>query len=288
MFCALSPHCLLALPLALSLSLSAFFLRPSLLHTRARVSCVVLSCSIMCACDCKSFTGSSRMARLVVDTRERALMRQLDAKDVSYRALNLPVGDCICHYEEGGCAWVMERKRADDLAASIQDGRWREQTSRMFGTGHRVIFCIEGDLRGIDAMYSPMLGAIINANLRDSICIRTMDVDETACLVLHLVTKMQKCAPPFGSATGGLRPPQSKRQRASEAENVFARQLMCVPSVSEKIAVAIVDHFGHVEELQKALRDTRTFPRVPISDKSFLGKARISKLAKVFVKSEAV
>ena len=69
---------------------------------------------------------------------------------------------------------------------------------------------------------------------------------------------------------------------------MFARQLMCVPSVSERIAFAIVDHFGHLEELQKALRDTRTFPRLPISDKSFLGKARISKLAKAFVKSEAV
>ena len=63
---------------------------------------------------------------------------------------------------------------------------------------------------------------------------------------------------------------------------------MCVPSVSEGIAVCLVDHSGHVEELQRALRDVRSFPRVQINKKSFLGKARIAKLAKFFVKSGAV
>ena len=228
------------------------------------------------------------MARLTVDTRERALMHHLDANRVPYRALTLPVGDVLCAYEDGGRAWIMERKRADDFAASIKDGRWREQTSRLFATGHRVFFCIEGDLRGLDAMYDSMLTAIINANLRTSVCLRSFDVQETAFIACHLMRKFQRCTPPAVVPTGGLRPPQSKRQRASEADNVFARQLMCVPSVSEGIAVCLVDHFGHVEELQRALRDVRSFPRVQISKKSFLGKARIAKLAKFFVKSGAV
>ena len=62
------------------------------------------------------------MARLAVDTRERASMKHLDAKRVPYRAVTLPVGDVLCTYDEGGCAWIMERKRADDFAASIVDG----------------------------------------------------------------------------------------------------------------------------------------------------------------------
>jgi ERCC4-type nuclease len=182
----------------------------------------------------------------------------------------------------------MERKRADDFAASIVDGRWREQTSRLFSTGYRVFFVIEGDLRWLDGMYEPMIGAIVNASLRSSCCFRSMDVAETACLVLHLEKKLQKCPPPVVSVTG-LRPPQSKRQRASEADNVFARQLMCVPSVSERIAVALVAQFGDLETLQDALRDdTRNFPRVQIGEKTFLGRARIAKLAKHFLRSGAV
>ena len=137
-------------------------------------------------------------------------------------------------------------------------------------------------------MYEPMLGAMVNASLRSSCCFRSMDIEETACLVLHLAKKLQTF-PQLVVSAGGLRPPhQSKRQRVSEADNVFARQLMCVPSVSERIAVRLVDHFGNLEALQDALRDAQTFPKVQIGDKTFLGKARIAKLAKHLLRSEAV
>ena len=179
-----------------------------------------------------------------------------------------------------------ERKRADDFAASIKDGRWREQTSRLFATGHRVFFVIEGDLRYLDNMYEALIGAIVNANLRGSCCLRTMDVEETACFVLHLARKLQ--THPTHSVAAGLRPPQSKRQRAGEADSVLVRQLMCVPSVSERIAESLVAHFGDLEELQKALREARTFPRVEIGAKRFLGKARIAKLAKHLLTVAAV
>ena len=69
---------------------------------------------------------------------------------------------------------------------------------------------------------------------------------------------------------------------------MFARQLMCIPSVSERIAESLVAHFGDLEALQKALRDTRSFPRVEIGAKRFLGKARIAKLAKHLLTVAAV
>ena len=130
-----------------------------------------------------------------------------------------------------------------------------------------------------------MMGAMINSNLKGNArAFRTWDVEETAHLVLRLVQKMQECPAPAVLAAG-LRPPQSKRQRESEAESVFIRQLMCVPSVSERIAVTLVKHFGDVEALQDALRDTQTFPKVKIGEKTYLGKARIAKLAKHFLRS---
>ena len=61
------------------------------------------------------------MARLAVDIRERALMKHLDTHRVPYRAITLPVGDVLCTFEGCGSSWIMERKRADDFAASIQD-----------------------------------------------------------------------------------------------------------------------------------------------------------------------
>ena len=150
----------------------------------------------------------------------------------------------------------------------------------MFNTGLRVFFVIEGDLKWLDGMYDSMMGAMVNSNLRSSRCFRTWDLEETACLVSHLVKKLEKCPAPVVSATGLLPPHRSKRQRASDADNVFVRQLMCVPSISERIAVALLERFGgNLEALQEALRDAQTFPKVQIGEKRFLGKARISKLA---------
>ena len=113
---------------------------------------------------------------------------------------------------KGGCTFLLERNRADDFAASIKDGRWREKTARLFATGHRVFFVVEGgDLRWLGgSMYESMLGAIVNADLRSSICFRSSDTEETACLVLHLMKKLQKCSSLAGVSTGAIRALQSK------------------------------------------------------------------------------
>ncbi len=59
------------------------------------------------------------MTRLVVDARERSLIKVL-GKDIVVETLE--VGDILCEYENGA-PWIAERKTADDLAASIRDGR---------------------------------------------------------------------------------------------------------------------------------------------------------------------
>ena len=92
------------------------------------------------------------MAHLVVDHREVGLIRHLLATCTPHHVASLPAGDVLCTYHGGGCSWIMERKRADDFSASIQDGRWREQTSRLMATAHRVFFVIECDMRGLDNM----------------------------------------------------------------------------------------------------------------------------------------
>jgi ERCC4-type nuclease len=117
------------------------------------------------------------------------LIQHLVAKCTPHRVASLPVGDVLCTYDAGGCPWILERKRADDFANSIQDGRWREQTNRLMAAGHRVFFVIEGDMRGLDSIYGPMVSAIVNASLRGLCCFRTQDVSETAFFVVQLVKK---------------------------------------------------------------------------------------------------
>ena len=104
-------------------------------HTRLHVSSSLAPCVRVII---NTSQARAVMARLQVDRRERVLMQHLNAKRVSYQTVTLPVGDVLCTYDEGGCTFLLERKRADDYAASIADGRWREQTARLFATGHRV------------------------------------------------------------------------------------------------------------------------------------------------------
>ena len=208
---------------------------------------------------------------LSVDTRERLLIEVLNRYGTIHTVKTLTVGDIICEYDDGS-SWIAERKRADDLANGIKTGRWREQQSRMFAAGS-PIFIIEGDLRNTSLPYKSMLGALVNCELRDTAHVfRTWDVNETAYLIPHLVHKMQATrAIPSGFET-------SKRKRDADPTTVWMRQLMCIPTISEKIARKLLNEFGSLSRLQDALRSDE-FPSIRLDGRAYLGTARRAKLA---------
>ena len=74
--------------------------------------------------------------------------------------------------------------------------------------------------------------------------------------------------------------PKLISKREKNADCVFVRQLMCIPSISENIAKVIVEHFGNLVALQEALRTPKTFPALELGLKQKLGKARVQHLAK--------
>ena len=187
----------------------------------------------------------------------------------------LVVGDVVCKYDDAS-SWVAERKSANDLAASIIDGRWVEQTSRMMTSGYsRVFFLVEGDLSSTSLPHETLLGACINAELRDGVhVVRTACVEETGMVVMQLV---KKCAGKERGVPSGICPP-SKRQR--DSETVWIRQLMCIPSISERVARKLLEHFGDMLTLREALGDMNSFPRVRLDARTCIGKARLQLLGR--------
>ena len=217
------------------------------------------------------------MKRLVIDKRERALIKLFQPDQVEVQTLD--VGDVFCQYDDGA-SWIAERKTAEDLAASIKDGRWSEQKDRLLKSGCTVVYIIEGDLRKAKFTYDAMVGVCVSTTLRDDVCLhRTSDISETKSVIEHLATKFQSMvAPP--KVLAGI---TCKRKKDSSAETIWVRQLMCVPMISESVATAIMKHFGTMGELQQALRgNLRDFPEVRISPTSCLGATRVRKLAEVF------
>ena len=114
----------------------------------------------------------------------------------------------------------------------------------------------------------------MNAELRDqSTCFRTACTEETAMVIQQLVRKID--APP--GVPSGIQP-TSKRKR--DSETVWIRQLMCIPSISERIARILLEHFGNLRELQESLEDLKTFPNIRLDDRTCIGKTRLKMLAR--------
>jgi len=217
---------------------------------------------------------------VTIDSRERGLISLFRQAGLAHQVAALPVGDILCQYDSGN-SWIAERKRSDDFAASIKDGRWREQTARLFASGHRVVYVFEGDLRET-GMYHSRLGAWVNSELRRCYVFRTLDLEESFTVLRDLTKKLEHPRAFTVSPSGGLAPPRltSKRKRNAEIETCWIRQLMCIPSISEQVARRLIEHFGTLAQLQDALRSAEKFPRIRLNEKTSLGQTRVKTLAK--------
>ena len=185
------------------------------------------------------------MPRLVIDRRERNLLHLIPDAECE----TLEVGDVLCQ-NEGGPGWVAERKTTTDLARSLCDGRWDDQRDRLLNSGRRAIFIIEGGFKDVDFPREPWLGACVNVAANDgALLFRTWGISETVPLIEQLAKTVD-----IPSTTPINTLGVSKRRKYNTAENIWIRQLTCIPTVSERVARALLTHFGPMAELQSALR----------------------------------
>ena len=89
-----------------------------------------------------------------IDTREKDLYNlcKLEAENVLFETL--AVGDIIIYDDENNEKIIIERKTLYDLAASIKDGRYAEQSfilNNYTMHNHNIIYLIEFSLIGIIA-----------------------------------------------------------------------------------------------------------------------------------------
>lgn len=99
-----------------------------------------------------------------VDIREKKLLNILNAKLEEYEFKNiqiqveeLPLGDIIICDDKCIEKLMIERKTLNDLAASIRDGRYSEQSFRLDNYelhNHNIVYLIEGDIHRYSNRYS--------------------------------------------------------------------------------------------------------------------------------------
>ena len=133
--------------------------------------------------------------KLKVDVREKRLIKLLNAlvkqfafKNITIEIENLPLGDVIICDNEGNEKLIVERKSLNDLASSIKDGRYIEQSHRLTNNpvhNHNIIYLIEGNLSTWVNRYkvqsNTLYSAIFSLNYYKGFSvIKTIDITETA------------------------------------------------------------------------------------------------------------
>jgi len=134
------------------------------------------------------------LVKVYADEREKTsrVPKYLSTMGVSVIYKQLPVGDYIP--AEG---IVIERKRIDDLAKSVFDGRLFDQLRRLKGASERVVLLIEGNLNYLRSRYASRYKAIeaalITASIVNSIpVIYTQDTRHTAEVIKYIAEKFQE------------------------------------------------------------------------------------------------
>ena len=112
---------------------------------------------------------------------------------------SLPLGDIIICDDDGKEHVIIERKCLNDLAASIQDGRYKEQSFRLHNCSihnHNIYYLIEGDLRyyknpRVDKR-SIISSFVSISHLKGFSLHRTTDMRESAEWIIQIAEKIGK------------------------------------------------------------------------------------------------
>ena len=191
-----------------------------------------------------------------IDNRERDLIKKCEDllvavpafKELKIEVHQLPLGDiiiCSNQNNEQIDNILVERKTLSDLAASIKDGRYDEQSYRLNGLpihNHNIIYLIEGDLGKFNSfkeridkqtIYSAMFS--IN-HFKGFSLARTNTIDETAFMVCNMAYKIGKDK-------------DKKPYFPNKVEQVLP------PDTADTMVTSEVTEVGQVVELGSSIKD---------------------------------
>ena len=219
---------------------------------------------------------------VVIDYREKelyakclSLLEKINLRDkIALVIENLPIGDIILKDDNGNEKVIIERKNINDLASSISDGRYKEQSLRLQNTtipNHNIIYMIEGNLE----IYKPKWSRIDKTSLYSSLVtmnyykgfsiIRSSGTTESAEYIIRYADKIrrnEKQGPYYAldNESTTKNDPQCyndviKRVKKENitSTNIHSIWLSQLPYVSNNIADVILSKYNTVWNLRESL-----------------------------------
>lgn len=225
--------------------------------------------------------------KIKIDHRERDLIESckfflsnnLSYKGIELEICNLPIGDIILCDSSDSEKIIIERKSLSDLAASIKDGRYEEQSYRLNGLAHpnhNIMYIIEGDLNKIQTFKSRIDKSVLYSAIfslsyyKGFSVLRSQSLEETAIMICHMMYKLKKGISENKSAYYS----EHVRQESDDKDycnvvkkvkkdnitiNNIGEIMLCqIPGVSNTTAAAIIKQFKSLPNLVLELKNDPT------------------------------
>jgi crossover junction endonuclease MUS81 len=209
------------------------------------------------------------MIELFIDSREKNLLKIINDRDLDIykdkiiiHNKQLDIGDIQIILENN--LFIFERKTTNDLLASINDGRYKEQKARLKSSNARSItYIIEGDniTSNKNKNQKKLTSVYYNSIYRDGINVLFMkDVDDTATFLLLLSTKMIDKPENY---LGNIEEKEyidvckikTEKKMNIDKDNCYLLQLCQIPSISKELAKKIKDIYPSLMILMTSLKD---------------------------------
>ena len=188
---------------------------------------------------------------IVIDVRENKLIELFENNNIIFEKKQLEIGDIILEKNDE-IILLIERKTITDLIASIKDGRYKEQKTRILSkiNVENVLYLIEGRVDNIKFDEKAVFGSVTNMIFRDNIkLINTGTIKQSYNLILNLKKKFIE---------GTFEPKENLNYNESIKLNkkdnmtneLFNIQVLAtIPGISIKMAEIILQEIKSVKDL---------------------------------------
>jgi ERCC4-type nuclease len=253
--------------------------------------------------------------KLKIDVRETDLFacckmildRNVLKDSVELTSVPLPIGDIIISdatTDEDKV--IVERKTLVDLAASIKDGRYVEQSYRLNGLNHpnhNIIYLVEGDLTKLSIFKSKidkqtLYSSMFSINYYKGFSLmRSNTLEESATILCNMAFKLIKSEdkqPYYKQQQHPVTPQPGdevdeycsvvkrvKKENVTK-ENISNIMLCQIPGISDVTATAVFKKFNTLSDLIVAIRADPTC----LNDiKSIMTNGKSRKISKTCIKN---
>jgi ERCC4-type nuclease len=202
--------------------------------------------------------------KIDIDCREKELIQFCSLlnknNDISLNVIQLHLGDLIINNKV-----IIERKTLTDLAASIKDGRYREQSFRLqksLEEGYKVIYMIEGNMdlyvgtlpkdtltRTFYSLMNKGFNVFLTKNVKDSayfILQFAEKIKDTTIETTNTITNEIN----YENIEGVI---HKQKNTNLTRDNISIFMLSQLPGISSITATIIMDKYKHISNLIKEL-----------------------------------